>query len=344
LLIVLLIGQVYSNISNENSKRGISLNGITPNGITPNGITTNALTYNGITHNALSFNGLTGNGINANGIFANGITLNALIGNAIVANALNAYMVIHPNTTLGAPSGMGSNGMGISDPDTELYIGIAVVNGTLVFSREQNSTYVAQFFQYLVKCALAPTDSWLLTLNGTDYTFPGSLGLVPQIKERLLTDSEGRLLSACLLAHVNHFGIHVMISVRSGDLIAVTQDEVQEFRVYEGAFFGNLANATMYSCQGEPAEEALTESSSRALRVCTDGSTCGFTSVGYCKDVCNFYLGQLGYKNCTADGINYYPEVVNVYLKNDLVVSSAALFVSPAVSMVITLLLSWISS
>jgi len=141
---------------------------------------------------------------------------------------------------------------------------------------------------------------------------------------------------------VNHFGIHVTISVRSGDRIEVSQEELDQYRVYEGAFFGDLSNSTLYSCQGEPTEQALRESSSRALRVCTDGSTCGFSSVGRCKDVCTFYLGELGYKSCSPDGVNYYPEVMNVYLKNDLTESAGV--ISASLGITLTMLLFWISS
>jgi len=273
--------------------------------------------------NALLANALSQNGLTANGLSFNALTQNSLTYNAITLNALNAYFALYPNSTVQSPNGIGSSGMGIQGHN-DLFIGIALVNGTLVFSNEQNATEVSQFFQYLVKCALAPGQTWELSLNGTNYTFEGSIGLTPLLNERRLNPSEDRWLSSCLYAHVNHFGIHVLISVRSADVIAVTQEELQEYRVYEGAFFGDLSNSTMYSCQGETEAQALSESSSRPLRVCTDStSPCGISSVGRCTDVCNSYSGDLGYQDCAADGTTYH-EVVNVYLKNDIVSSAAS--------------------
>jgi len=199
-----------------------------------------------------------------------------------------------------------------------LYTAVQVPNGTIWLGTAQNASTVAEFFKYLIQCALAPDDSWELTLNGTEYSFAGGVGLVPDIKERAITFSESRWLSACLFAHVNAFGIHVLISSRSGDVISVTQDELAQYRVYEGAFFGDLAsNSSWYSCQGEPIAEAESESTWRQYRVCTDSSVCGFTSVGRCSDACKVNLGQLGYQNCTGNGTTYY-EVVNVYLQNDV--------------------------
>src|SRR5262249_48850400 len=59
---------------------------------------------------------------------------------------------------------------------------------------------------YLVKCALGSGDSLVKAdNNGTNYTFPGSLGLCPAWKSgNVATNWQCQeLISACLMAHLN---------------------------------------------------------------------------------------------------------------------------------------------
>jgi len=280
-----------------NSKRILTANSLNFNSLSFNAITLNALTVNSLTYNSLTYNALTSNALSFNGIQLNGLGV------------------------------IGQNG---------LYTAIDVLNGTILLGTEQNASTVAEFFKYFIQCALDSGDSWQLTLNGTQYIFDGGVGLVPDLKDRAITFDESRWLSACLFAHVNAFGIHVMISTRSGNEIAVTPDELAQYRVYEGAFFGDLSsNSSWYSCHGEPIAEAESESSWRKYRVCTDSTVCGFNSVGRCADVCKVNDGQLGYQNCTGNGTIYY-EVVNTYLQSD--VSSQGIAFYP-VQLVLALLM-----
>src|SRR5262249_21384694 len=63
---------------------------------------------------------------------------------------------------------------------------------------------------YLVRCAL-PEDVAVYAQHGPDrFTFPGRLGLAPRWLYEAMTPSEERWVSACLLAHVNYFGKHVL--------------------------------------------------------------------------------------------------------------------------------------
>src|SRR4030095_496356 len=71
-----------------------------------------------------------------------------------------------------------------------------------------------------------------------------------------MTPSEERWVSACLLAHVNYFGKHVIVSMRAipppVPTLAVAADEQQTFTIFEGGFFGNLftPEPVAYACQG----------------------------------------------------------------------------------------------
>src|SRR5207244_12823396 len=68
---------------------------------------------------------------------------------------------------------------------------------------------------YLVRCAL-PEDIELYAQQGTErFTFQGRMGLAPRWLYEAMTPSEERWVSACLLAHVNYFGQHVLVSMRA---------------------------------------------------------------------------------------------------------------------------------
>ena len=56
--------------------------------------------------------------------------------------------------------------------------------------------------------------------------------------------AEQELMTACMAAHVNRFGVDMTISVRGyyedGTRIPVTDEEADAYKVGEGCFFGNL--------------------------------------------------------------------------------------------------------
>jgi hypothetical protein len=174
--------------------------------------------------------------------------------------------------------------------------------------------------KYLVRCAL-PSDVTVYTQQGKErFTFPGGLGLAPGWLDAPMTPSEERWVSACLLAHVNHFGKHILVSMRATPppvpALEVPDDEQQAFTIFEGGFFGNLflPEPVAYTCRGartpvQAGDPILQD------RVCTqetgettaDGvpvTVCHFLLTGPCEDPLSF----------TVNG-TYYSEVIFVYLK-----------------------------
>jgi len=124
------------------------------------------------------------------------------------------------------------------------------------------------------------------------------------------TDQQILWLSSCLMARVNHFGRHVIISLR-GSVFNTTEEEESVYSVFEGAFFGNVFGNPQqkYACQGEAESVALQESPDRKWRVCTDASAdCQFVVVGKCADVCLSADGP-----CVANGTEWM-DVINSYL------------------------------
>lgn len=176
-----------------------------------------------------------------------------------------------------------------------------------------------ELLAYIVRCALA--DGVILVAQHDDitYEFPGLLGLAPDWEYRALTASETSYMSACLIAHVNAYGVSVPISVRSHGVLGADSEEMSQFPVYEGTFFGDVFGAELktYACLGELPEIAMQHSSSRSLRICADlTGDCEVISVGRCQDVCDTYHPRYGWQSCWAEGA-LYTETISVYLRDD---------------------------
>jgi len=251
--------------------------------------------------NALTNNALTSNALTSNALTNNALTSNALTSNALTSNALSAYS-LGTNTIIGV--GWNSS--------TYLYYG-------------NNVTYdYVLFLHYLVLCALPPNETVTLVLtNGTQIQFVGAINLAPLITEQNLTAVEMNWVYGCLLATVNAFGVHVHISMRSGNEIAIGANEAATYSVYEGSFFGDPVLKQNFTCQGESLEEAESQSAERSLRVCTDNtSNCDITVAGKCSNICLYYTEQTGYTQCTVENTTF-SQIINIYLKKDKPSSSA---------------------
>ncbi len=176
--------------------------------------------------------------------------------------------------------------------------------------------------KYLVGCALTEETEVYTTVDGEEYSFEGSIGLVPQWIDRGLVGEEERWVSACMLARTNFFGKTVQISMRAPEgtevpskSLETTPEEVEEFSIFEGGFFGNLfaENPVAYTCLGDRTAE---ENADPVLqdRVCTEEtdayaieerlSNCRFIITGQCSDPESFKVGD-----------EVYEEVIYVYLK-----------------------------
>jgi hypothetical protein len=173
---------------------------------------------------------------------------------------------------------------------------------------------------YIARCAFVEGDVLVASHEGQTYEFPGLLGLAPEWEHEGLSPSKQRLISACLLAHVNAFGTSVLVSLRSQGHIPSDADERRNFPVYEATFFGQVFGEDAlltYVCQGDDQEIALAHSFSRTLRVCSDGTDeCGIVSLGRCRDICEQRLHRQGWIGCYADG-QRYDETISSYLLAD---------------------------
>jgi hypothetical protein len=137
--------------------------------------------------------------------------------------------------------------------------------------------------QYLVGCAL-PLGASVTKEDpeGNQYTFEGIAGLAPEWEEGECEVECQEWVSACLLARVNAFGLHVQIEM-AADHEAIGTDTPCTHQ--EGAFFGNLFAdpATGFACSGSEVDYALSMG-----RACAHpGDDCDLPVLGPCTAVCN---------------------------------------------------------
>jgi hypothetical protein len=216
-------------------------------------------------------NALVGNALVGNALVGNALVGNALVGNALSADALAA----------------------IQDPTA-------------------NGDNARALLKYVVSCALDSPDSF--DFSWTDSkgqphaeSYPGLLGIAPDWALGPLTDdTDKRMVSGCVAARANYYGVNVIISARSvrEPLKGMCgKAEVASYAHVEGAFWGNLFTATPYlnACYNA----ATVAISRQAQRECAvghleDGQTlpCGpIVLQGSCTTWCSNLSGGI-YPSC----------------------------------------------
>jgi len=171
--------------------------------------------------------------------------------------------------------------------------------------------------KYLVKCSLPLGLGMDFDYGGVHYFWPGVLGLASHwAKGEAIPEVEQQLVSACLALHSNRYGAHVPISVlgqyADGTPIPVSGDELSEFPITEGCFFGNVFSKDgVFSGNDRP--QALTADES-SLRACAmpDRTGSGQSSMcapikyaGNCRDLCQPDPTNLYYLTCKVNGRSY---------------------------------------
>lgn len=231
----------------------------------------------GMAQNALSSdNGLSRNGLSRNGLSRNGLSRN----------------------------GLSRNGLGTADFATWF---------------AEDPTTSDAVMSYVYRCA-APAGSALIWTDPTtsvSYTWQGVLGLAPGWTAGApATDAEQQVVSACLAAHVNKYGVHVPIAVEgrtaSGMRIPIGPDELATYSVKEGCFFGNVFNGDGIFVGLDHASWDSKTSSARACAL--DHQSVGVSIdcpplyyVDYCAKLCKADATKTFYESCTFNGKTYQP-------------------------------------
>lgn len=235
--------------------------------------------------NGLSTNGLSTNGLSTNGLSTNGLSTNGLSTNGVNTAAFATWFQSAP---------------------------------------AQNDTLM----RYVVSCGLERGQSISYTdpLTAQVYTWQGMLGLTPGwAGGALVTEAEEQLMTACLLAHVNKFGMSVPLSVlgrnSEGEELEYTQEELESYSRPEGCFFGNLftkqslaggdpfvADGLFVGREGSGLVGAESSLRACALMSTTTKSACDPVAyVGACDSFCTREGTQPYYTSCTLNGRTYLP-------------------------------------
>ncbi|KFE67785.1 Gamma-glutamyltranspeptidase [Hyalangium minutum] len=227
--------------------------------------------------NGLTVNGLTVNGLTVNGLTVNGLTVNGLTVNGLSSSAFASW-----------------------------------------FSRDVALNNM--LMKYMVQCALpaGETRTYRELETGTAYTWEGSLGLAPGwVRGHDFSVEEQQLVSACLAAHVNKYGMHVPLSVlglkAERQPIAYSQEELESFPRREACFFGNLFTGEGVFAGVDRDYLDASESSPRACGLTTqEGASESACSPMVhveesCETLCMLDPSGLFYTECRYNGQKYRP-------------------------------------
>ena len=258
--------------------------------------------------------------MSANGLALVGITNSCLMLSATGApadsTAIDPSLLDPSVTTCGdAMNGLPPNLLGLNGLSAN---GLATDKFDRWFAADPVASNM--IMKYLVRCSMEANQALVYTApSGATYSWPGRLGLAPEWSDgKRIPNREQQLVSACVAAHANKYGAHVPISIlgrdEDGDPLPVGADELSQFPISEGCFFGNLFHSDGVFA-GDDRAVSLGASDS-SLRACAlpDRSGGGAVSncppiryAGRCNDVCTKDSSGLYYTSCTVNGKTYLP-------------------------------------
>jgi hypothetical protein len=227
--------------------------------------------------------------------------------------------------TLSADNGMSQNGMsqnGMSQNGMSQNGMSQNGFGTTAFQSWFNTDPALSdvVMKYVAKCAAADGTSyeWRNPSSGVTHRWSGLLGLAPGFAAGSApTTAEKQLITACLAAHVNVYGVSVPISINGyradGNSLGHAPDEWTTFPLDEGAFFGNVFDGQgVFVCQ----RHGTFTSDKSSVRACVQDTTvvgpssqCApLYNVGTCSEVCSSWSStNKAYQSCTWNGVTYKP-------------------------------------
>jgi hypothetical protein len=201
-----------------------------------------------------AFNGLnTHNGFWATNGYSTSNGLGAINGYTSVngfqgSNGFQAANGFQSNNGLNAMNGL------------NIVNGLNSLDGLASGAGYMTSEHGRMIVQYMARCALGSGDSLVKQdQNGTNFTFPGGLGLAPGWKTGGCNRDCSEMISACMMAHINSSGTHIPLWMDSPD--SVGWGTSASFPTREGTFFGQLMvvngqnNLDGYYCYGPGADQ-----------------------------------------------------------------------------------------
>jgi hypothetical protein len=210
------------------------------------------------------------------------------------------------------PNGLATNGLAFNGL---AFNGLATPAFSAWFDLDPAQADIAM--KYVVQCAAATGEVRTYTHGTQSYTWSGNLGLTPGWASGApATETEQQLISSCLAAHVNKYGVNILLSVLGRDdrgrAIPYTSSELARFSQREGCFFGNLFTQEGIYAGSDQGLLSARESTARA---------CGFTGnaaamrdtcepilyLGSCRTYCLLDATGTYYTSCTYNGKTYRP-------------------------------------
>jgi hypothetical protein len=154
-----------------------------------------------------------------------------------------------------------------------------------------------ELLSYVVRCALRAGDEASFPRAGApDLVYTGLVGIAQSWKGSSLGGKGQRLMTACLMAHVNAVGTQVPISVRSPTLRDAPLTEKLLFPAQEMAVYGDVfappSERDLFVCFGQAVAQSLGGNGGLGsalglptyldYRMCSVSESCGFRRVGAC--------------------------------------------------------------
>jgi hypothetical protein len=222
----------------------------------------------------LSVNGLSVNGLSVNGLSVNGLSVNGLSVNGLSTGVFKDWF-------------------------------------------EENPAERDMVMKYIVACAVPSGQSRIYTslATGRVYRWNGVLGLAPGWSGGAQpTLSEQQVVTACLAAHANKFGMHIYLSVLgrggTGVEIPYTFGELWTYGETEACFFGNVFNDAGIFAANDRDYLNISESSPRACGMISQSQSTDcppIVHVGACSTYCTLNSAKTYYTSCTYNGVTYKP-------------------------------------
>jgi hypothetical protein len=183
----------------------------------------------------------------------------------------------------------------------------------------QDVRLASMLMKYVYRCAALPWQSitWTNPHSGFRHTWTGGLGLAPGwVSGAAATTLEQQLVTACLGALTNKYGVSVQIAIEgrtaTGAQIPVGPGELSTYSVREGCFFGNVfaGQGLLVGLDHWPWDSTISSTRACALDTRFNGlsTECPpIYQVGYCRDFCVLDATRTFYERCTFNGVTYRP-------------------------------------
>jgi len=219
-----------------------------------------------------SGNGLSANGLNRNGLNRNGLNRNGL------------------------------NSIGLAKPEFNTWFNEDVASSD-------------QVMKYFYGCAAASnkTLTWTNPTTGKAYSWKGALGLAPAWTGGTpATVAEQQVITACLAAHVNKYGLSVPIAIEgrsaTGTQIAIAAGELTTYSVREACFFGNLFASQGVFLANDFTSWSAANSTARGCALGGAGECLPMVNLSkQCGEVCTPDTTGTFWESCTWNGTVFKP-------------------------------------